>query len=51
MKKTLEQELIELAHFAKEQNLLQAENFIQCVLTQTWIKDVIDIDSHGNLKE
>ena len=39
-KKDLEEELKILAAIAKQQSLLEAENFIRCVLTQVWIKNI-----------
>ena len=37
-KLSLEEELKNLATIAKKKEWLLAENFIQCVLTTTWIK-------------
>jgi len=38
-KLSLEEELKNLATIAKEKEWLLAENFIQCVLATTWIKN------------
>ena len=36
----LEEELKILVDIAKKESLMQAENFIRCVLTQVWIKNI-----------
>jgi hypothetical protein len=37
----LEEELKILADIAKKQSLKEAENFLRCVLTQVWIKNIL----------
>jgi len=38
--KDLEEELKILADIAKKESLMEAENFLRCVLTQVWIKNI-----------
>ena len=44
----LEEELKILADIAKTQSLKEAENFLRCVLTQVWVKNVLNSDQAKN---